>query len=163
MTSANIAATAAQCADVLLEIAQKRDIVDLTPMKLQKLLYFGQGLSLASTDMPLFAEEFQAWRYGPVLPSIYRRFKSFGSDAVPVEHPYRTDISCFPANSRKSLEEVMITFGALTPARLSALSHAAGGPWAKVFLPASVDTVIPQQEMRTYFSKLIEPAPSKRS
>ncbi|MDB9308928.1 DUF4065 domain-containing protein [Aphanizomenon sp. CS-733/32] len=41
-------------------------------MKSQKLLYYAQSLHLAMYDEPLFPEEIQAWRYGPVCPPAYR-------------------------------------------------------------------------------------------
>jgi uncharacterized phage-associated protein len=41
---------------------------EMTNMKVQKLLYYSQSLHLALYDEPLFEEEIQAWRYGPVCP-----------------------------------------------------------------------------------------------
>ena len=45
---------------------------EMTNMKVQKLLYYAQSLHLALYDEPLFGEEIQAWRYGPVCPPAYR-------------------------------------------------------------------------------------------
>ena len=46
-----------------------RDCGDaITPLKLQKLLYFAQGNYLAKYNMPLFDEDFEAWIHGPVIP-----------------------------------------------------------------------------------------------
>ena len=39
-------------------------------MKLHKLLYFAQRESIIQTGNPLFDEEFEAWKYGPVLREI---------------------------------------------------------------------------------------------
>ena len=39
-------------------------------MKLHKLLYFAQRESIIQLDQPLFADSFQAWKYGPVLVQI---------------------------------------------------------------------------------------------
>lgn len=45
---------------------------ELSTMKLQKLCYFIQGYYLAiNNGEPLFNEDFQAWRYGPVSPDLY--------------------------------------------------------------------------------------------
>ena len=44
-------------------------------MKLHKLLYFAQRESLIQLDRPLFAESFQAWKYGPVLVQIRSLYK----------------------------------------------------------------------------------------
>ena len=42
----------------------------LDEMKLHKLLYFVQRESLLLFDKPLFAKQFEAWRYGPVMPCL---------------------------------------------------------------------------------------------
>ena len=55
--------------------AQNGNIKNLTPMKLQKLMYFTYGRYAAQTGRQLFSENFQAWQYGPVLSSVYQEFK----------------------------------------------------------------------------------------
>ena len=47
---------------------------DITVMKLIKILWFAYGFWLALTKKRLFDEQFEAWRYGPVVPSIYHEF-----------------------------------------------------------------------------------------
>ena len=59
-----------------------KDGKPLDPMKLQKLIYFAHGWHLALTSKPLINEHPEAWAYGPVIPSIYHRFKKYGRDAV---------------------------------------------------------------------------------
>ena len=44
-------------------------------MKLHKLLYFAQRESIIQLDQPLFADSFQAWKYGPVLVQIRSLYK----------------------------------------------------------------------------------------
>jgi uncharacterized phage-associated protein len=44
-------------------------------MKLHKLLYFAQRESIIQTGKPLFKEEFEAWKYGPVLKEIRNQYK----------------------------------------------------------------------------------------
>ncbi len=57
---------------------------DITPMKLQKLLYYCQGYSLALTGKPMFEEEIEAWQYGPVVPAVYREYKAYGGRNIPL-------------------------------------------------------------------------------
>lgn len=54
----------------------------VSPMKLQKLLYFIYRDYLQTYKVPLFSENFLAWRYGPVLRSAYDEFKSFGAKPI---------------------------------------------------------------------------------
>ena len=54
----------------------------VTPMKLQKLIYFAHGLHLARHEKPLIKEPVEAWTYGPVIPDIYYRFKKWGNNPI---------------------------------------------------------------------------------
>jgi len=55
---------------------------DITPMKLQKMVYFVYKKYLKDTGYPLFPERFEAWQYGPVLTSVYEEFKSYASNHI---------------------------------------------------------------------------------
>lgn len=55
---------------------------DLTQLKLQKLCAYAQGYCLALTGKPLFNENIEAWKHGPVIPSLYRQFKAYGRKPV---------------------------------------------------------------------------------
>lgn len=56
--------------------------ISLTPMKLQKLIYFLYKDYLKATDERLFTDQFEAWQYGPVLTSVYDEFKGFGANSI---------------------------------------------------------------------------------
>lgn len=50
---------------------------EVTPLMLQKLLYFVQGVSFALNERPMFYENCQAWIHGPVFPEVYDMFRDF--------------------------------------------------------------------------------------
>ena len=50
---------------------------EITPLMLQKLLYFIQGVSHAVNKKPMFYENCQAWVHGPVYPEVYDMFRDF--------------------------------------------------------------------------------------
>lgn len=54
-----------------------KKIEEVTPLMLQKLLYFIQGTSYAVNKKPMFLENCQAWVHGPVYPEVYNMFKDF--------------------------------------------------------------------------------------
>lgn len=52
---------------------------NLTPLKLQKILYYVQVFYLINNQSrPLFLDSIQKWQYGPVVPSVYFEFKDNG-------------------------------------------------------------------------------------
>lgn len=67
-------------ANYLLWRAKKEGLTEtMTPMKLIKLVYFCYAWYLTIYDKKLFSEQIEAWKHGPVIPSIYHEFKRFGS------------------------------------------------------------------------------------
>jgi uncharacterized phage-associated protein len=55
----------------------------ISNLKLQKLLYYAQGLHLAKFGKPLFDEKVEAWMHGPVVPVVYHHFKQHGDKGLP--------------------------------------------------------------------------------
>lgn len=51
-------------------------------MKLHKLMYFLQRESLIQTGEPLFEEEFEGWKYGPVLISVRKAYQHHAFDRM---------------------------------------------------------------------------------
>lgn len=50
---------------------------EVTPLMLQKLLYFIQGVYSALYGKPIFEEDCRAWIHGPVYPEVYDLFRDF--------------------------------------------------------------------------------------
>ena len=50
---------------------------EVTPLMLQKLLYFSQGVYSALYGKPIFEEDCRAWVHGPVYPEVYELFRDF--------------------------------------------------------------------------------------
>ncbi len=62
--------------------------MEITPMALQKALYYAEGLYYAFSGDYFFDEPCEAWRFGPVYDVIYQKYKHFGCDGiVPIEVP----------------------------------------------------------------------------
>lgn len=57
----------------------------VTPLTLQKMLYFTQGLHMALHGRELFSEDCQAWAHGPVYKEVYGLFRDFHSQ--PIQEP----------------------------------------------------------------------------
>ena len=66
-------------------VNNKTDNRDLTPLKLQKILYYVQANYLATHNgVALFDDSIEKWQYGPVVPSVYHEFKDFGINHISV-------------------------------------------------------------------------------
>ena len=56
--------------------------IPVSPMKLQKLVYFTYKRYLQEYGNRIFNEPFEAWKYGPVVVSVYYQFNKYGSKRV---------------------------------------------------------------------------------
>ena len=53
-----------------------------TPLHLVKLVYISHGWVLGFHGIPLIRESVEAWKYGPVIPAVYHRYKPFGGSHI---------------------------------------------------------------------------------
>lgn len=58
------------------------ELEEITPLMLQKLLYFIQGIYSALYGRPMFEEDCRAWIHGPVYPEVYELFRDFKYNPV---------------------------------------------------------------------------------
>lgn len=59
-------------AELIINYFNEQEEPYISNLILNKLLYFAQGHCLAETGRPLFDDDFEAWEYGPVIPSFYQ-------------------------------------------------------------------------------------------
>ncbi len=115
----------------------------LTQMELQKLVYIAHGWHLALLDEPLIDEVVEAWKWGPVIPSLYRSFARFGASAIPAESMKPT----LPEKTESLLNDVWEVYKRFTAAELSAMTHKPNTPWSLAFkkeirnIPISNDSI----------------------
>ncbi len=64
----------------------------LSHMRLQKLLYYVQGWSLAATSRPAFDSAIEAWAHGPVVRRVYPLFADYGDRPIPFHESSSDDI-----------------------------------------------------------------------
>ena len=77
-------ANATSVARALIRLGAGEDEPDLlTHLRLQKLLYYVQGWSLALRGAAMFEGRIEAWPHGPVVRSVYGVFAKYGSDPIP--------------------------------------------------------------------------------
>lgn len=129
-------------------LAMEGDEGEITNLKLQKLVYYAQGFSLALLEEPLFNERIEAWMHGPVVASLYHRFSHLGSQSIPP--PKRFDDSVFNRNQRRLLNDVYSVYGQYSAWKLRQLTHEED-PWRDNYEEGEFSRVIPQREMKDYF------------
>lgn len=141
-------------ANCVLTVAREKNI-EITNLKLQKLVYFVQGFALAMLEHPLFHEEIQAWTYGPVIPTLYHRLKRYGAGVVSGTLQ-ATDSLNQDTEALAVVECVMDKLGNLTATHLVRLSHMEKSPWDAAWKCGKYSK-IPLWQMALYFKEMLTP------
>src|SRR5438093_6238406 len=97
--------------------------VPLSPMKLIKLVYLAHGWHLALTGKPLITEPIEAWKYGPVIASLYHVFKRYGNGNLPITAKVSTAVLPDDPDLKKLLDKVWDSYGKYSAVQLSTLTH----------------------------------------
>lgn len=118
----------------------------ISNLKLQKLLYYAQGVFLAVTDKPLFDDDIVAWLQGPVVESVYHQYKANGAQGIPFDKDF--DFSEFTPEENELLTEVYDVFGQYSALKLRNMTHEET-PWKET----KQNDVIPLQIIKDYFKK----------
>lgn len=98
---------------------------EVTPLMLQKLLYFIQGVYSALYGRPIFTEDCRAWIHGPVYPEVYEMFRDFKYN--PIDDARFTLLrgteDSLTDDEKKVIDLVLNTFGMYGGKVLEKITH----------------------------------------
>lgn len=127
----------------------------LTHLRLQKLVYYAQAWHLAQTEDAIFDEEIQAWAHGPVVPSLFEKYREFKFNPIPAPDT----IPVFDDTTERVLESVLEVYGEHSAKALERMTHREL-PWieARSGLPpeARSNAVIPKKRMLSFYKEAAE-------
>ncbi len=125
---------------------------DITPLALQKLLYYVQGFYYAFVGKFIFEETCEAWVHGPVFRDIYFKYREYRFD--PINAFDTADDFNLTASEKTIIDSVVKHLSCYSGKILEAFTHAEM-PWlvTRGDLPASVpsDRQIDKQLIGEYF------------
>ena len=125
---------------------------DITPLALQKALYYIQGFYFAFYRAFLFPEDCQAWTHGPVYRDIYFRYRDYRFD--PIEKTATFDTSVFSASEKAICDSVINNLCCYSGKILERFTHNEA-PWltTRGDLPDSApsDRIIEKSVIGAYF------------
>ena len=125
---------------------------DITPLALQKALYYIQGFHFAFYRTFLFPEDCQAWTHGPVYRDIYFRYRDYRFD--PIEKTTTFDTSVFSASEKAICDSVINNLCCYSGKILERFTHNEA-PWltTRGDLPDSApsDRIIEKSVIGAYF------------
>lgn len=130
----------------------KQDNLVLSVMAILKLSYIAHGRHLALYNAPLFKNQIQAWRYGPVIVEVYREFRTQDKAVSKPANGWPK----IEASSRAGdlLEKVWKKYGKLHPFKLSFLTHISGGPWDMTYEIGGWYAPIPDKLIKQHYDAI---------
>ena len=124
-------------------------------LQLQKVLYLAQMIYMGRNDgEPLTQAKFEAWDYGPVEPTVYRKVRMFGS--APIQDVFFEALNFKNESPRKRfLDEACEYLLPLRAGQLVEIIHWNGGAWAKYYEPGIRGINIPNADILREYSDRI--------
>lgn len=123
--------------------------VECTQLKLQKLVYLCYADYLCKYKKQMFKDKIFAFQYGPVVLSIYDKYKKYGYKFIDNKEEQGREILKnekieMPSRSRimfakdglqiiQSIDETLRKYSMLTASRLVTLTHKDNTPWTKTY------------------------------
>lgn len=115
-------------------------------LKLQKMLYFVQGVMLVNYGRPAFEDHIEAWQYGPVVPEVYFAYSSYGATPILLQYD-KINLD----DEEKNAANIVINSFLKTPAfALVNETHRVNSPWYDAY-HSSGDNIISNESIAQYF------------
>jgi uncharacterized phage-associated protein len=114
--------------------------IELTHLKLQKLIFLASQEYAKETNEYLVAEHFGVWKYGPALEGLYQLAKKYGSEVIPDDEYFETIneqknaivVSIVGDNETKALaaiDNAIEEYAQLSASELVNLTHKKNAAW----------------------------------
>lgn len=134
--------------------------IDMTNKKIQKMLYYAYSWYIVTNNDDakkiqniLFKNQPEAWIHGPVFPTIYEKYKSYGRNLIPkIESEVNIDLE-----TNKFLDMIIKIFGKFDGDQLELMTHNEL-PWQKSRRDLDSDSpsnnIIEMEDIYNYYSQL---------
>jgi len=121
---------------------------DLTNLKLQKMLYYAQAEYMkANNGQVLFEDKIEAWKHGPVAPSVYNLFKKCGAYRISdFDIPGPRGKKEIPDNdTQEFLNKIFNKYIRFSAWALVDETHKEGSPWQRTYRDGIANIEIPNE------------------
>ncbi|QFG44225.1 Panacea domain-containing protein [Streptococcus mutans] len=118
---------------VIKYLIDEAKVADITPKKLQKLLYYCFAWHLALTaennssdelnSSLLFKATFEAWAHGPVIPEVYDKYKNYKAEVIPTSGLKLEASDYLNKDELDSIKQVIEVYGNFNGNQMEFLTH----------------------------------------
>ncbi len=136
-------------------VGDEKEKEGVSNLKLQKLLYFFQAHYMGIYGEPLFEDEIEAWEYGPAIPKIYQKYKSWGNKPITNDDCSVSENSLVTANENNKYKSIITSmWGKYNRYSTSYLVHAShkATPWKEAYANTP-NNIISKECIRKYYTQ----------
>ena len=126
----------------------------ITNLELQKILYIAQMFSIGQRGQPLFNETIEAWDYGPVIPDVYHKFKSFFATSIQQYAFEKLGNDLCNEDECKFIDKISEMVYGLKGWELVAITHRPGSAWSNIYRPGAKHLQISVDDMKKEYQEL---------
>lgn len=142
---------------------------EITPMKIQKLVYIAHGWALGVLGQPFITEDIQAWKYGPVIQDLYHEFKRYGSGPITdkatnvdldsntlkiiVDTPMLNDTD---TDANALVKKIWEVYGKFSGPQLSNITHMPNTPWDVTYNGDHQRKIISNDVIKPHYQELMQ-------
>ena len=115
-------------------------------------------------------EAVEAWKYGPVVPSVYHAAKKYGggkitellysgiptSDEKGVIGAIDFIAGCVSDGQKAVLDGVLAAYGKFTGFELTDMTHIMDSPWERYYKPRSHGQKTPNHVVKSYYKEIVD-------
>jgi uncharacterized phage-associated protein len=95
----------------------------MTNMRLQKLVYYAQGVYTSIVGAPLFSDPIEAWTFGPVSPTLYQKFKQYEKNQIQTDILFEEVKKQFSETDLNVLDIIYKIFSSFSTQKLVQMSR----------------------------------------
>lgn len=137
------------------QILYLRQDINTTLLQIIKLVYLCHGWMLGNFGKRLIYEPIEAWKYGPVVPSVYERYKT--TSGKPITRLVVDRARHFNETEIGLIKLVVEEYKDYSAWDLSSVTHLPGTPWYEVYQDGrGLWSVIPNDLIEGYYKALLE-------
>lgn len=140
-------------AQYLISYSKETYDIDLTPIKLLKLSYIAHGYMLAAYGKPLLDELVCAWKYGPIVKSIYCNVRNYRNNPV-TKISGKTQYE-FTINEKEIMKGVVDKYAKVDEIILSTAMHGKETPWFITWNLRKCNQFIPNDIIKRHYKNII--------
>lgn len=96
---------------------------EITNLLLQKVLYYVKAISKLFEEESIILEPCEAWKFGPVFPSVYEKYREFGRQEIEINLSKEYVDELLTENEKYITDYVLDTFGIYNAWFLKDLTH----------------------------------------